>query len=449
MPVFATHLLDYAGLGIGTRVREERVRVGWTLRELALKLGVSEAKLSNMERGKVSLDLAELALIAQALGAPLPTFFPPDTVRHYYIKRHEEVSAEAPIVRELLGPEAGPSTHHNPVWPLADPFVGKHMEPIIAEIQPLPDDQLHFIAHDHEEFMFVLSGEVETRLKTNDGVAVEHLSAGDALYFRSNLPHCHRSASNQPARTINIIYSLRGAIDPDDSELSASGRRFYRRGVYADPVREAAAKIALLRRSRGLTLAELAEEIGIGSRQLAAIEEGEKAPALDLLLRLARYFRRPMEYFFATTLDHQPYYFLQRGSDIATRPLHRRRASADHHLDDIAFRALAEGFPDRGLHPYYGQAKANHAEPPLLHEHHGQVFVYVLQGEIELVAQVGGHIATEPLRAGDSVFFESSVPHRVRGRSHNPLSAAAAELIVVFWSPLGETYLFDPVRSEN
>jgi transcriptional regulator with XRE-family HTH domain/quercetin dioxygenase-like cupin family protein len=450
MPVFSTHLLDYKGLGIGRRIREERQRKGYTLRELAAQIGTSEPKLSNIETGKVSLDLAELSQIARALDTSLPTFFPRDRVYHYFIKHTEEISSEIPIVRPLVGPEPGPTTHHNPVWPLAQPFVGKHMEPLLAQIKPLPDDELHFIGHDHEEFMFVLRGEVETLLKTNEAVVKEHLRPGDCMYFRSNLPHCHRSATAEPAETINVIYSLRGAIDPDDGELRSDGRRFYRRGVYTDATREAAEKIVLLRRSHGATLAELARATGIGVRQLADIESGKKAVDIELLLRLARHFRRPIEYFFATTLGAQPCYFVQRGGEITLLPVQHRKTPIESRGDkENVYRPLATGFPDRGLHPYYVQVKGGASEHFTLHEHHGQEFIYVLDGEIELVTRAGDEELIEPLRPGDSVFLDSSVPHLMRGRSRNPYADTTAQVIDVFWSPLGESYLFSPIAAET
>jgi hypothetical protein len=36
----------------------------------------------------------------------------------------------------------------------------------------------------------------------------------------------------------------------------------------------------------------------------------------------------------------------------------------------------------------------------------------------------------------------------LRGRSRNPYATTNAELLAVFWSPLGEDYLFDPISSQ-
>lgn len=444
MPVFSSHLVDYKGLEVGKRIREDRRRQGLTLREVAERMGLSEATLSNIETDKVPVDLTELGRIADALNVPVGTFLPRSRMSHYLIKRANEIAAEPFVFRKLVGPEPGPSANHNAVRPFADLFVGKQIEPLLVEIRPLSDHDLHFIAHDHEEFMFVLRGEIETRLKTNEGLVVERLSPGDSVYFRSNLPHCHR-AVDRTAETINVIYSLRGSIDPDDGEIGSFGQRFYRRGIYADATREAGEKIGLLRRAHGITVAELAGEIEIGVRLLTHIERGDRTPNLDMLLRLARRFRRPIEYFFATTLESQPFHFVQRANQIKELGgLHRKREQDKgivRRNDSAVFRPLALGFMERGLHPYYVQFSA--ADPDtVLRQHHGQEFVYVLEGELEVVTGIES-AQVELLHPGDSIFLDCSVPHLFRDHSRNPFASAGAEVLAVFWSPLGVEYLFE------
>ncbi|MBI2835479.1 MAG: helix-turn-helix domain-containing protein [Acidobacteria bacterium] len=442
MPVYTSHLVDFHGLQIESRIRQERQRKGLSLRDMAARTQISAARLSNIETGKKVPDVEEVTQIAAALEVPIVALVPPSVQHHYLIKRAKHLSDEPPIARRLMGPEPGPERHHNSVWPLADAFVGKQMEPVLAHIQPLPDDVLHYISHDHEEFMFVLRGEVESFLQTNDGLKTERLRPGDCVYFRSYLPHCHRSATASPAETLNVIYSLRGGIDLDSDELGASPHHFYRRGVYGNVLKEVAEKIALLRRARGLTVAELAQMVGLKPRQLAHIERGETTPDLALLHRLSVKFRRPLEYFFATTLESQPSYFVQRGDKVSELPTRERRTDGERSDATNVFRALASGFPGRGVHPYYVQIRTR--EPALLRpeEHPGQEFIYVLDGEIELVTYVGDEQVTEILRPGDALFLESSAPHLLRGHSRNPYADTSAEIIDVFWVPLGEDYLF-------
>ncbi|MEX2016350.1 MAG: helix-turn-helix transcriptional regulator, partial [Candidatus Hydrogenedentales bacterium] len=62
MPVFSSHLLDYKRLGVGHRIREERQRKRLTLRQVAARVDLSEATLSNIETEKVAPDLDQLAV---------------------------------------------------------------------------------------------------------------------------------------------------------------------------------------------------------------------------------------------------------------------------------------------------------------------------------------------------------------------------------------------------
>jgi transcriptional regulator with XRE-family HTH domain/uncharacterized cupin superfamily protein len=439
VPVYQPRLTDADGTGIGERIRSERRRRGLSLRQLAAMVGISAAQLSKAENDKAALDLRQFEQLARALGIPIASLLPRSGERHYLITRREQAAAERPAARELIGPEPGPVRHHNFFVALADRFVGKHIEPVMADIHPLPESELHFIAHDHEEFLFVMAGEIESSLKTDQGLVRERLAAGDCLYFRSYLPHCHRSTGVTPARTLNLMYSLR-AIDSDDAELGPASHQFFRRGVHADLASEAAEKIALLRRTRGWKLSEVARAVEVAPRHLAQVEHGERAVSLDLLLRLARLFRRPIEYFFAATIEKGPSHFIERRK-AATAPPVSPPADGLDAPPPAHYRLLASGFDDRGMHPYHVQVRDDSANRPALHEHHGQEFVYVLDGEIEFVTVSEDREITEVLGPGDSLFLDASVPHLISGRSRNPFSDTAAELLVVYWSPLGAEYL--------
>ena len=55
MPVYSSHLIDYAGLGVCQRIRQQRQRKRMTLRQLADRVEVSPAQLSKIENGKSPL----------------------------------------------------------------------------------------------------------------------------------------------------------------------------------------------------------------------------------------------------------------------------------------------------------------------------------------------------------------------------------------------------------
>jgi XRE family transcriptional regulator, aerobic/anaerobic benzoate catabolism transcriptional regulator len=61
---------------IGTLVRTRRTSMGWTLREIAERSGVSSRFLSDLESGKGNISVARLADVARALDVPLVSLLP-------------------------------------------------------------------------------------------------------------------------------------------------------------------------------------------------------------------------------------------------------------------------------------------------------------------------------------------------------------------------------------
>jgi XRE family transcriptional regulator, aerobic/anaerobic benzoate catabolism transcriptional regulator len=75
--------MDHAGLlaEIGNRVRTRRQGMGWTLRDIADRSGVSSRFLSDLEAGRGNISVARLADVAQALDVTLVSLFPSEEKR--------------------------------------------------------------------------------------------------------------------------------------------------------------------------------------------------------------------------------------------------------------------------------------------------------------------------------------------------------------------------------
>jgi XRE family aerobic/anaerobic benzoate catabolism transcriptional regulator len=73
-----THNANHGALlsEIGNRVRNRRTAMGWTLREIAERSGVSSRFLSDLEAGKGNISVSRLADVALALDVPLVSLFP-------------------------------------------------------------------------------------------------------------------------------------------------------------------------------------------------------------------------------------------------------------------------------------------------------------------------------------------------------------------------------------
>jgi transcriptional regulator with XRE-family HTH domain len=61
---------------IGRKIREARRQLGLTQQELATQLNWSQPKLSKVERGAITLSIADLSEIAESLGQPMNGLLP-------------------------------------------------------------------------------------------------------------------------------------------------------------------------------------------------------------------------------------------------------------------------------------------------------------------------------------------------------------------------------------
>ncbi|MGH9160573.1 MAG: helix-turn-helix domain-containing protein, partial [Vicinamibacteraceae bacterium] len=201
MPVYSHVAIEDTVRRLGSRIREERRRRAWTLKELAGRAGVSIATLSAIETRKASLDVKLLYQLSEALSVPIDALLPRSTTSHYQITRRSAIEGRPPAPMKLVNRvHQAAMPYHNRLWPLADSYTGKHIEPFEIEIEPVRDEEMCFISHNHEEFVFVLRGEIEWLMKSPDGLLREALRPGDCIQFWSYLPHCMRSAGATPAR---------------------------------------------------------------------------------------------------------------------------------------------------------------------------------------------------------------------------------------------------------
>ena len=60
-------------------------------------------------------------------------------------------------------------------------------------------------------------------------------------------------------------------------------------------------RIALLRAEQGVSRRELADALGVHYQTVGYLERGEYSPSLHLALRIAEFFRLPVETVFSTT----------------------------------------------------------------------------------------------------------------------------------------------------
>lgn len=449
MPVYSTHQLNIADLRLGARLRAARNAQQKTLQQLAKASGISAGRLSELENDRRPLELEQVWAITGALGLSLTAILQ-ESVLPYQIVR-----ADAPQggnFRHIVG--AGTDgrirCHPNRVYLLADRFIGRHFEPLRIRTEPQHERTASILfSHHEQEFLCVLQGRIEFLLDTPaERVRIE-LSKGDTIFFWSCLPHLARALDGTPAETLNIwicspIFPESGPfwlrppsdsiIEPKLSRAESVGRRMRR-----------------LRIATGLSQGELAEQLGIQLNRLKAAEAGTRTLPVAVLMQLSRILSCPLRTITGETA-RPPYFYVLRSEEMRQQPaLRRRRVPRGDNETDLGalFRPLAAGFPERGVFPVLVEITDRAPEEVPIHTHHGEEFIYVFEGRLELSIAVAGKTVTELLRSGDCCYLDSSVPHSVRSYGDNPHSRLTLQALDVFWSPLGEDYLFQPAPVDD
>jgi len=172
-------------------------------------------------------------------------------------------------------------------------------------------------------------------------------------------------------------------------------------------------KLRALRLKKSMGLVELGRHTGLSAAMLSKVERGKLFPTLPTLLRIALVFSVGLEYFFS---DDQKRHVL-----AIVRRAQRKRFPERPDGRDISFyfESLDFAAVERKLNAYYAEFQPLQPGKARLHHHAGAAFLSILRGKLEL------HIGTEDhvLESGDSIYFDSSLPHSYRRISQKSCSA--------------------------
>ncbi|MFZ5587537.1 MAG: cupin domain-containing protein [Thermodesulfobacteriota bacterium] len=184
------------GLPVGQRVRQIREHKGLTLTDLAQRTGLAEEMLAEIEQASFSPPLGVLVKLGKALDMKLGTLIANGEDRPYTVVRVQERQAMSRFASQR-GTAYGYSYQA-----LAPKKKNRSMEPFIVTLEKAGTDAPPS-AHDGEEFIFVLDGQMEALV----GDAREILGPGDSIYYDSTEPHLVRPHGDGPTRILAVIYS--------------------------------------------------------------------------------------------------------------------------------------------------------------------------------------------------------------------------------------------------
>lgn len=166
-------------------------------------------------------------------------------------------------------------------------------------------------------------------------------------------------------------------------------------------------RIRALREGMGLSLRDLAARCGVSAPMLSQVERGETSPTLATAARIAAGLDLTLSQLLR--LDEQQHLVIVRSGQG------RAHEEAGHRVEEMT-PPLPGQRADVSLHGLMPGASTAGADAPPMHEPGSRETVVVLEGEVSLVLEDARH----ELRPGDSVTFDSDLPHHFENSSDEP-----------------------------
>ena len=165
-------------------------------------------------------------------------------------------------------------------------------------------------------------------------------------------------------------------------------------------------KIRTLRLKKKMGLVELGKHTGLSPALLSKIERGRLFPTLPTLLRIALVFGVGLEFFFAGARE-KPLVAVVRKRERVRLPERPQARDSAFHFESLDYPAV-----ERRFSAYYAEFLPVALDKRRPHDHGGAEFIYVLRGTLSVQIGTDEHA----LGQGDSIYFDSSIPHSY-GRS--------------------------------
>ena len=163
-------------------------------------------------------------------------------------------------------------------------------------------------------------------------------------------------------------------------------------------------RVKKARESRGLSIFDVYLRTDISVELLSQIEAGKVVPPLGAVVKLAKAFDLKIGYFISG--EEEKAYTIVRSDDREVTP---RFDSGKEKRHGYAYEHLAPHKTDRYMEPFLVSLEPSETEEERS-SHDGQEFIFVVQGEMEVRLGEEIHI----LQPGDSIYYDSTVPHLVK-----------------------------------
>lgn len=179
---------------VGEKVKAVREQRGLSLKDISQRTDLDVSLLEKIEKGKVNPPLGTVIKLAKALDMKMGYLISGEENRPYTIVRKDD--------RKVISRyDSKKGKYYGYQYEsLAPHKKDRRMEPFLVTLEPSKTKEERS-SHDGQEFIFVLSGEMEVWLEKD----VHILGQGDSIYYDSSIPHLVKCHGEEPARILAVL----------------------------------------------------------------------------------------------------------------------------------------------------------------------------------------------------------------------------------------------------
>ena len=182
---------------VGSKIKRLRETKNLSVEEIAERSGLAVEQIQSIENDQFLPSLGPLIKVARALGVRLGTFLDDSDELGPVVCRAAERTGSISFSNDAVDSRKNMEYHS-----LAKQKAGRHMEPFVIDIHPSEEKNFKLSAHEGEEFIYVMSGEVEI----DYGKEKYILTEGDSIFYDSIVKHHVHGAPGKSAKILAVVY---------------------------------------------------------------------------------------------------------------------------------------------------------------------------------------------------------------------------------------------------
>ena len=183
-------------------------------------------------------------------------------------------------------------------------------------------------------------------------------------------------------------------------------------------------KIKSIRETKQISVSELAERTGLAEEQINRIESNVDIPSLAPLIKIARALGVRLGTFLDDQDEVGAVICRKEESAKSTISFSNNSMNARTHMH---YQSLSKSKADRHMEPFIIDIEATNETNYEVSSHEGEEFIFVMEGKVEIAYGKKNHV----IEAGDSIYYDSIVPHHVHG-----FEGQAAKILAVVYTPI-------------